>query len=130
MPKKPRSKPTRCIEYFHVMRGGSRTGHVTFAGVEINLHILRMYSNVSLGYLSHVFSGKKNPTISSCIKIADGLGMDLGCFVEELVAHTVPKEHAKYGRHTEYVAKFNPRSDPDDTSTLSTSVPLVPPEES
>jgi Helix-turn-helix len=137
MPPKPklRNKPARCLQPILIDGKSRYHGYrVYFAGEYISVIMVAMFSGISKAFISKVFSGKKNPTLAYCIRLADALDMDLGEFVKALVAHTTI-----YDKHTkefndkrrvsvnELIRKFpdkfrgRPRKNP-----LSTSTPTTP----
>lgn len=72
--------PTRCIE----RRPTPQT--VWFAGTPINL--VRLANSyvppLDPSYLSRIFSGDRAPSIAYARRLADGLGMQLQAFLDEL----------------------------------------------
>lgn len=80
--RKPTSLvPTRCIErHPHSKRG------VRFAGVIINLSMLSRSFDppISVAQLSRVLNRKQDGSVALCRLIAQGLGMQLQAFLDEL----------------------------------------------
>lgn len=72
--------PVRCLERHPT----SQT--VWFAGQAINLQAIADSFSPPLGhsYLSYIFSGKRQPSVSVARKIALALGMQLQAFLEQL----------------------------------------------
>lgn len=72
--------PMRCVERHPTVRT------VWFAGVPITMaELSRSFDpHLDQSYLSHIFAGRRTPSVDVCERLALGLGMQLQAFLTEL----------------------------------------------
>jgi len=84
--------PRKCLDHKPTAKS------VYFSGKFIHLTILAMCTGLSIGYISKIFRGEKQPSLKSAKRMADSLGMDFNTFVRHLEEHQVHVK--KYGTST------------------------------
>ena len=72
------SGPTRCIEYHPTKQT------VYLLDIPISLSEIRKYTEMDLGYISRIISGKQSPSLKYAQKISRALGMTLQDFLDSL----------------------------------------------
>lgn len=68
---------------------------IRFAGTPVNMSKLCEETGVIYSYLSHILNGHRTPSIDIAKKVATGLGMDLGEFIQAQALQKPRRKPAK-----------------------------------